>query len=131
MTKYQIKYTKDMGRGLFSNIFYYENSTVFQCELLILSENDTLVLELTDLKYYTFKYNDTQDCLVLGNGELFNHSDTPNIGYRLVRHDNRQVMEFYTLRDIDTNEQLFIDYNADCKVDTLSYQVNLTKVSGQ
>lgn len=131
MNNYDIKYTEDMGRCIITRELLLINSIVMRCELLVLNENDTKVLELTDLKYYTFKYNDTQDCLVLGNGELFNHSNSPNVGYRLVHHDNRKVMEFFALSYIDTDVQLFIDYNADSKINISSYQVNLIKVSGE
>jgi SET domain-containing protein len=104
-----------------------ESQIKVQAELLVLNKEGTAKVNETDLKYYTFKYNDEQDCLVLGDGEMFNHSDTPNIGYKLIDYDGRKVMMFYTLTPIKQYAQLFIDYNADTKVKVQDYTVNLIK----
>jgi len=119
---YYLKVSPEMGRGLYTGYVGIQKAKLIaQCELLIFDEFDTVLVNQTNLKYYTFKYNDKQDCLVLGDGEIFNHSDTPNVGYKLMTVDDRKVMVFYALRDIAKDEQLFIDYNADIKVDVKSY----------
>jgi len=104
-----------------------KDKLLFTAELLTLSPEDTVKINETDLQYYTFKYNDKQDCIVLGDGELFNHSDSPNVGYKLIDWGNagRLVMAFYTLVDVEKGEQFFIDYCADTKVDLFNYKVNL------
>ncbi len=119
--KYYLKSTTEFGRGLYANTNLEKNKELFTCELLVLSETDTIKLNDTDLKYYVFKYNETQDCLVLGLGEIFNHSDIPNIGFRLIDLDDRKVMQFYTLKSIKENEQLFTDYSSDIEVKTSEY----------
>lgn len=121
--KYYLKMTPEFGRGLYASTdLDIGNSLSISFELLVLSPSDTIKVNETDLQFYTFKYNDKQDCLVLGDGEIFNHSDIPNIGYRLVDSlKGYKVMEFYVLRHIDAHEQLFIDYNADTNVDTKEY----------
>ncbi len=118
---YYLKSTEEFGRGLYADFNIHENKEVFISELLVFSEEDTIKLENTDLKFYKFKFNDTQDCLCLGLGEIFNHSDTPNVGYKLIDFDGRKVMQFYTLRPVQSGEQLFINYNSDIKVDTNQY----------
>lgn len=120
-------YGPTMGRGLELIYDMPANKVLFTAELLILSPADTIKVNETDLKYYTFKYDDTRDCLVLGDGEIFNHSDTPNVSYKLMDWGNtgRLVMCFFTARHIKAGEQLFIDYNADIKVDVSKYTVNL------
>ena len=125
---YFIKETKEYGRGLYATYNLVANRVLFSAELLVLSEKDTIKVNETDLQYYTFKYSSQQDCLVLGAGELFNHSDTPNVGYTLIPYGegDRQVMVFHILRDIVAGEQLFIDYSADTKVNTNDYTINLT-----
>lgn len=125
---YVIHDYEDMGRGLKATQSIQTDKVLFTAELLVLSPNDTVKVNETDLKYYTFKYNDEQDCLVLGDGELFNHSAAANVGYKLMDWGNqgRKVMVFYTLRPIEAGEQLFIDYNADVRVNTNEYTVNLT-----
>lgn len=122
---YYLKFTEEMGRGLYAHYDLKPNIILFTAELLVLSPEDTKIVNQTDLKYYVFKYNDTQDCLALGDAEIFNHSDNPNIGYQLKDWDGRKRLFFYTLREIKRDEQLFIDYNADVLVDTTQHKVNL------
>ena len=116
-----IKEEKGYGRGLYSLHTIPKDIILFTAELLVLSEEDTKLVNTTDLKYYTFTYNDKQDCLVLGDGEMFNHSDSPNVGFKLIDYDGRKRMAFFTLKDVSQYEQLFINYNADVIVNTNEY----------
>jgi SET domain-containing protein len=120
-----VKLYEGMGRGLAAFTMIEKGKFVMECELLVLSQFDTPIANMTELKHYTFKYNESQDCLVLGNGEIFNHSDEPNVKYELVDYtqdgETRKVMMFTAIRHIDAGEQLFIDYNADIPVDTKEY----------
>ena len=59
---------------------------------------------------------------MLGDGELFNHSDDANVEYRLVNVNERKVMRFFAKRLIMSTEQLFIDYSADVTVDLETYK---------
>ena len=126
---YYVKLTKDMGRGMFADRDITKGETIAYCELLVLSEGDTAVVNTTDLQYYTFKYNDTQDCLVLGDGEIFNHTEDENVSYKLrVITDSvgtRTLMHFEAIKDIRKNEQLFINYSRDVEVKPKQYTVNL------
>lgn len=110
-----------MGRCLVAERPIPAGMVIMQCELLVLSEVDTPLVNETDLKYYTFKFNETQDCLVLGLGEIFNHRSAPNVSYELVDIGDRKVMQFSVIADIWTDDQLFIDYNADVQVNTEGY----------
>lgn len=118
-----IKITTDtiMGRCLVAERPIPAGMVIMQCELLVLSEVDTPLVNETDLKYYTFKFNETQDCLVLGLGEIFNHSSAPNVSYELVDLNCRKVMQFRAIKDVCAGEQLFIDYQADVQVNTEGY----------
>src|SRR5689334_18895955 len=115
---YYMDVTEVYGRGFYASREIEKNEVITVCELLVLSPEDTVKVNDTDLKYYTFVYNDKQDCLVLGDGEIFNHDDNPNVGYKLDYDDGRLKMYFYALKNIDPGEQLFIDYSADTKVNT-------------
>ena len=117
----RIGFSQEMGREVISTKLIPKGTIVETCELLVFSQNDTFAVNQTDLQFYTFKYNETQDCLVLGCGEIFNHSDAPNVSYELVDKDNRKVMMFKALTDIPCNSQLFIDYTGDTKVDATQY----------
>jgi SET domain-containing protein len=103
-----------MGRGV-------ESLKDFEAELLVLNEEDTKKVNETDLKHYTFAFDQGRDCLVLGLGEIFNHDDKPNAGYRLATIDGRLKMQFYALKTIQPKEQIFIDYSADVKVNVTEY----------
>jgi SET domain-containing protein len=118
---YYILNTPEFGRGLYANCKISAGSVIARCELLVLSKEDTLLVNETDLKYYTFKYTEEQDCLVLGDGEIFNHSDRANVAYRLSDVGDRKLMLFVALSHIEEGDQLFIDYGADVKVDVNKY----------
>lgn len=126
MSKTKIVIYEGMGRGVQAEKDLEQGEIVCVCELLVLSPEDTVNVNKTDLQYYTFKYNDTQDCLVLGDGEIFNHDDNPNVSYTLLSQwyngQSRKVMVFRALRDVPKGQQLFIDYNADIKVSTNDYK---------
>lgn len=124
MSKTTIRFTEEMGRGVYSSAYIFKSEVIARCELLILNPDDTTIVNETELKYYTFKYDQDRDCLVLGDGEIFNHSDTPNVRYRLVEYDGRKIMEFSAIDQLEPGEQLFIDYAADTEVDVSKYIEN-------
>ena len=129
MKTYYVRDTTDMGRGVFADRDFKAGELICYCELLVFSATDKELFEETDLKYYTFRFNDTQDCLVLGDGELFNHSDRENVSYELVTIPDaikpRTLMKFTTTRPILQDEQMFINYSADIQVDTKQYTINM------
>lgn len=127
---YSVQMVKGMGRSIIAERDIRRGEVITNCELLVLSPEDTVKVNETDLQWYTFTFNkDTkQDCLVMGDGEIFNHSDDTNTLYGLIDFDGRKLMRFQASRDIKKGEQLFIDYNAD--VDTAKnvlevYTVNM------
>lgn len=124
-----VQVVPEMGRGMFALTDKRAGVVLDRYEIIALSPADTIKINQTELKHYTFKLSDMADCLVLGYGEMFNHSDTPNVGYRLVPfettdRESRKVMEFYTLKAVGAGEQLFIDYNADIRVDVDGYKTS-------
>lgn len=126
MTK--IKVSKEYGRGVYATGLIEPGQVIMVCELLVLCSKDTVFVNETDLQYYTFKYSDNQDCIVLGDGEIFNHDNNPNVSYHLEMIDGRNQMVFKALRYIERDEQLFIDYSADTTVDTKKYIENVSLV---
>lgn len=104
-----VKNFPGFGRGVVA--LDYINEGV--CPVLPLTTEDTAKVNETSLKQYTFVFDKEkkQDCLVMGLGELYNHSDAPNVGYRL--NPICKTMEFYTLRPVAKGEQLFTDYRQD------------------
>lgn len=125
MDKYYTMMTEQYGRGVYANTNLKKGDILFFAELLVLSAQDTKVVNTTDLQYYTFKYTDTQDCLVLGDGEIFNHSDNAQVVYDLISLNGRHMMQFTLLCDVNKDDQLFIDYTYDTPVYTDKYNINL------
>ena len=129
MKPYYIATDEVMGRCVHANKPLSKGDVVMISELIVLSSIDTVKIGYTDLKHYTFKYSDNNDCLVLGDGELFNHDNNANVSYHLEDFFGRKRMVFTALTDILEQTQLFIDYGADTAVDTDSY-VNAKSLIG-
>jgi hypothetical protein len=112
---YSVQIVEGMGRAIIAERDVKAGEVVTNCELLVLSPEDTIKVNQTDLKWYTFVFNaeTKQDCLVMGDGEIFNHDDNANVEYSLVNWDNRKLMQFKAVKDIKRGEQLFINYSAD------------------
>ena len=128
--RYYVLMTEQFGRGVYAERKLDKGASIMYCETLPLSQIDTVKVNDTELKHYTFVFDaeTNRDCLVLGDGEIFNHSDTPNARYYLQNLNGRFLMVFRTTKEIDKDEQIFIDYNADVKesVDVMKeYTTNL------
>lgn len=125
---YSVQMVEGMGRGIIAERDIKRGEVITNCELLVLSPEDTIKVNETDLKWYVFTFdkNKKQDCLVMGDGEIFNHDDNANVLYGLIDWNGRKLMRFQACRDIKRGEQLFIDYNADVeKAEIEGYTVNL------
>lgn len=112
-TLFDIRLTEQFGRGLFAKEKIKAGKWVTLCEVLVLSEDDTSKVNNTNLKDYVFKLNENQDCIVLGDGSLFNHSDDANVSYEILNLNGRNMMLFKALKDIEPEEQLFTNYTQD------------------
>lgn len=109
----EIKVSSEMGRGVYATEDIGPGVIVEKCEILALSELDTDQVNSTDLQFYTFKLDESRDCLVLGNGEIYNHDDKPNVSYTIIQVNNRPIMLFMSRVSIKKGEQLFINYGED------------------
>ncbi len=117
-----------MGRGLYATRKVGMGEIVATAEILLLSPDDTVAVNKTELQYYTFKVNDLQDCLVLGDGEIFNHTDAANVAYGLQEIDGRLKMVFTAVSTVEPGDQLFINYAADSDVNVKKYVDNKSLV---
>jgi len=123
---YSVQMIEGMGRGVIAERDIKLGEIITNCELLVLNRKDTCKVNETCLEYYTFVYNKEEclDCLVLGDGEIFNHDDNANTLYGLIDFDGRKLMRFQAARDIKKGEQLFINYAADTQVNVEDYLNN-------
>ena len=125
---YSVQMIEGMGRGIIAERDIKRGEIITNCELLVLSPEDTVKVNETDLKWYVFTFdkNKKQDCLVMGDGEIFNHDDNANTLYGLIDFNGRKLMRFQASKDIKKCEQLFINYNSDVeKAEIEGYTVNL------
>lgn len=126
---YSVQMVEGMGRGVIAERDIKLGEVITNCELLVLGSHETSIINQTSLQYYTFVFeisplNGDRDCLVLGDGEIFNHDDNANTLYGLIDFDGRKLMRFQAARDIKKGEQLFIDYAADSLVNVENYLNN-------
>ena len=123
---YSVQMIEGMGRGVIAERDIKLGEIITNCELLVLSKPDTCLVNQTELQYYTFVFDKANnlDCIVLGDGEIFNHDDDANTLYGLIDWDGRKLMRFQASRDIKKGEQLFINYAADSLVNVEDYLNN-------
>jgi SET domain-containing protein len=123
---YSVQMVEGMGRGVIAERDIKLGEVITNCELLVLSKPDTCLVNQTELQYYTFVFDaaNSLDCIVLGDGEIFNHDDDANTLYGLIDWNGRKLMRFQASRDIKKGEQLFINYAADSLVNVENYLNN-------
>lgn len=100
------------GRGVFSCTDLSSDVTIEIAPVIILRDPEAALLRQTLLYNYFFRWGESLGtvALCLGFGSLYNHSESPNVGY--VKEFQREVIRFYTLRPIKAGEELFTDYHA-------------------
>ncbi len=118
---YNIKVTAKMGRGLYATKAIKKGQVIAVCEVIVLNAKNAEIVNSSSLQFYTFKYSNTKDCIVLGDGSLFNHDHNENVSYNLVNKGKRKVMVFKALSDIKKGQQLFTNYNQDVDINIKKY----------
>lgn len=105
----------DMGHGVFAGALIPAETTLEECRYLRLNEAECVGI----LDDYVFGLEPDDDhpedneyySLPLGWGSMYNHSENNNTAYW---HDQkRDLIIFYTTRDVSRGEQLFINYGRD------------------
>lgn len=86
----------------------YKGEIVEECPVILIPESEIDSIEQTVVTNYEFRWDDTNECIVLGYGSLINHSNHPNIEYEADY--SRMVMVFKALKDIEKGEELVSDY---------------------
>ncbi len=98
-------------RGILAKRYITHGSLIEICPVILYPNTQEGNINKTKLGNYVFRWDDTYDCVVLGYGELYNHSYTPNAFYR--RNYKDLVMEFIAYTDIKPKEEICINYNGD------------------
>jgi hypothetical protein len=106
----------NFGHGVFATKYIPADTTLEECHYLRIREEDCSGI----LNDYVYRLEpddgDSKEAveyysLPLGCGSIFNHADNHNTEYW---HDTeRDLIIFYTIKDVSAGEQLFIDYGKD------------------
>jgi SET domain-containing protein len=96
-----LKESPGQGRGVFAEEPISADSLILVEPVLMLSDDETLQLEV--LSHYLFQMGDSM-AIGLGVSTFMNHSGNPNV--RVNRLIDRELLEYYALRDIMVGEEL-------------------------
>jgi len=102
-----------MGRGVFADQPIRKGQVIEVCPVIPLSKADEAKLATTVMDRYVHVWGHNQQlaCVALGFGCLYNHSSNPNaVGCEVTALTQ---IEIVALRDIEKDEQIFIDYQWD------------------
>jgi uncharacterized protein len=97
------------GKGIFATATISKHEILETCPLLLLTKEDTAIIDKTDLYNYYFAWNENNYAISLGFGSIYNHSYTPNAIYEKDFENN--VIVFKAIQDIKELEEITINYN--------------------
>jgi SET domain-containing protein len=108
-----IKNIADKGRGVFTSTPFKKNVIIEIAPVIVMTAKDRKSLDETLLHDYIFEWGEKklQCCMALGYIPLYNHSFQSNCEYEM--DFKMQVITIRTVRAIDAEEELFINYNGD------------------
>lgn len=108
-----IKNSGAKGRGVFTSKKIITGTTIEESPVIVMENSDRLLLDQTLLHDYIFEWGDDkkQCCMALGYIALYNHSYQSNCEY--VMDYKTQLIRVITMRDVEKNEELTINYNGD------------------
>ena len=99
------------GRGVFALKDFQPGEVIEVCPVLVLSAEDTRVLDKTEVYNYYYSWQDGGSALALGYGSLYNHSYTPNAVREKDFKNDQIVIRAHT--PIRKGEEITHNYNGD------------------
>jgi SET domain-containing protein len=102
-----LKSTEGKGRGVFCHESIAKRTLIHVSPVLILAGQDNDLVQRTILNHYTYNWGKDQ-AVALGLGSMFNHSRINNVGFVSVKE--KEIIEYYALRDIPAETELCIHY---------------------
>lgn len=109
-SKLFVKYINDeKGYGVFCNQKIEKDEIIEDCYCLLVHNT------ISDYEPYYFYYKGDSKLLPLGFGCIYNHSDSANIGWKVI-DENKKIIRFYAINDIEINDELCHNYGSNyCK----------------
>ena len=106
-----VKKSPGKGRGVFAGKDFNKGQIIERCHVIILPKKEMDTLDKTLLYDYYFLWGKklNQAAILLGHGELYNHSYKSNTAFWGDLKNNRMV--FVSVRDIKKGEEITINYN--------------------
>jgi len=100
------------GRGIFAEIPFSKGDLIEACPIIFINSKERLKCEKTILEYYLYPWKSTRTgAMVLGYGSLYNHSFSPNAGWK--PNLKTMCMEYSAVKDIKKNEEITVNYNGE------------------
>lgn len=112
-----IAFSENRGRGVFTTESIQKGTTIEIAPVLVFDAEQRAHLEKTNLYNYIFEWgdNNTGAAIALGYVSIYNHSYQSNCAYDMDFEND--TIAIITLKDIDSGEELFINYNAENETD--------------
>jgi hypothetical protein len=109
-----IRHALGKGRGVFSRKFIPADKIIESAPVIVMNANDRALLDQTLLHDYIFEWlpnGENLCCMALGWIPMYNHSFEANCEYFMDYPE--ELMFIKTVRAIEPNEELTINYNGD------------------
>lgn len=102
--KLYIKYIDDIkGFGVFANQKIKKGESIEQCYSICVDKT------VKGFDEYSFYYRGDSRFLPLGFGMIYNHSNTPNIKWKII-DENKRIIHFFAITDINIDDELCHNY---------------------
>lgn len=108
-----VKDNDEKGRGVFTTEFIEADTIIEISPVIVMEQKDRVHLDKTLLHDYIFEWGPDKDqcCMALGLVPMYNHSYNSNCEYYMDFEENMMMIK--TVRDIEADEELTINYNGD------------------
>lgn len=113
-----IKETSKKGKGVFTTNFIPAGIILEESPVIVMNNKERLLLDQTKMHDYIFEWHGIKDengkpgcCVALGYLSVYNHSYQSNCEYYMDYESGTMMIK--SVRDIQPNEELTINYNGD------------------
>ena len=98
------------GRGVYARCDIKKGEIIERCPIIEISKHDTSNLKESMLVAYFFYFGKNKEriAIALGFGSIYNHTDKPNIIYKMKPRE--EVIDFIALTNIKKDDELTFNY---------------------